>query len=95
MQVGNRIYYNASTGNILFTAGEINNAEAPRDVDEIVEFIDVDYGSIDYSKNMIIGIDMENRVPILQPIENEEQRRIRELEDALLLAADAENGGIL
>ena len=95
MQVGNRIYYSTSTGNILFIAGEINNAESQRDPDEVVEFIDIDYGSIDYTKNMIVGVDTVKKKVILQPIENEQEKQIRELEDALLLQADAENGGIL
>lgn len=96
MQVGNRIYYNASTGNILFIGGEINNADVSRDANEIVDFIDVEYGSIDHSQHMIVGVDKENRTVILQQlIENEEQRRIRELEDILLLQADNEHGGIL
>ncbi len=95
MQVGNRIYYNASTGNILFIAGEIHNSDAQRDPDEVVEFIDIDYGSIDYTKNMIVGVDTENKKIILQPIENEQEKQIRELEDALLLATENEVGGIL
>ena len=94
MQVGNRIYYNA-TGTIICIAGEIKNAEVQRDPEETVKFIDIDYGSIDYTKNMIVGVDTENKTPILQPIENEEQKRIRELEDALLLATENEIGGIL
>ena len=94
MNVGNRIYHNQH-GHILFIAGEINNAETQRDENEIVGYVDVEYGSIDYSKNMVVGIDTEKKVVILEPIESEEQRRIRELEDALLLQADNELGGIL
>ena len=94
MPVGNRIYHNQH-GRILFIAGEINEADTPRDENEIVSFIDVEYGSIDYYKTMIVGVDVEKKTVILEPIETEEQRRIRELEDALLLQAENEVGGIL
>lgn len=95
MPVGNRVYYNKASRNILFIAGEIHNADIQRDPNEIVEFIDIDYGSIDYTKNMIVGIDTENKKVILQPIENEQEKQIQELEDALLLATENEVGGIL
>lgn len=95
LQVGNRVYYNPSSKNILFIAGEIHNAESQRDPDEVVEFIDIPFGSIDYTKNMIVGVDTENKKVILQPIENEQEKQIRELEDALLLATENEVGGIL
>jgi len=95
MQVGNRVYYNKASRNILFIAGEIHNSDVQRDPDEVVEFIDIDYGAIDYTKNMIVGVDVENKKVILQPIENEQEKQIRELEDALLIQADEKNGGIL
>lgn len=95
MQVGNRVYFNSRTGNPIFIAGEIDD-DAPRDADEIIEFIDVDYGSIDYSKNMIVGVDIVTKELILESIgETDEQKRIRELEDAILMQADTENGGVL
>lgn len=46
----------------------------------------------------IVGVNVETRQAILEElpvVESEEQRRIRELEDELLLQADAELGGIL
>jgi len=95
MPVGNRVYFNSSAGNILFIAGEIHNSDVQRDTEEVVEFIDIDYESIDYTKNMIVGVDVENKKVILQPIENEQEKQIREVEDALLLATENEVGGIL
>ncbi|MGG2053114.1 hypothetical protein ABFY48_01855 [Lysinibacillus pakistanensis] len=95
MEVGNRVYYIESTGQILCTGGEINNADKARDANESIKFIDLEYGSIDYTKNMIVGIDLETKTPILQPIENDQDKHIRELEDALLLQTDSETGGIL
>ncbi|EFI68947.1 hypothetical protein BFZC1_08830 [Lysinibacillus fusiformis ZC1] len=95
LQVGNRVYYNKASRNILFIAGEIHNADTQRDPDEVIEFIDIPFGSIDYSKNMIVGVDVENKKVILQPIENAQEKQIRELEDALLLATENDAGGIL
>lgn len=60
--------------------------------------IDLEYDALDFSTHQIVGVDVETMKPILEEIpvpENEEQRKIRELEDALLLQADNDIGGIL
>ncbi|MEC1180364.1 hypothetical protein P9B03_17860 [Metasolibacillus meyeri] len=96
MNIGNRIYYNHE-GEILFQAGEIENGEL-RPVDEVVNYIDVDYGAVDYSTSQIISIDIETKQPVIQWFapETAEEKRIRELEEDIeLLKADAEIGGIL
>ncbi|WP_107838976.1 hypothetical protein [Metasolibacillus meyeri] len=95
MNIGNRVYYNIQSGNVIFSTGEIHNGVKPREENEEVGYIDINYGAIDYAKSMIVGIDVETRQPILEMVESEQDKRIRELEDELLLAADAENGGIL
>lgn len=95
LERGNRVFYYES-GEIILQTGESTGDLLPHSDNE-VRYIDLQYGSIDYSKFKIVGIDVETLQPILEAINNEteEQKRIRELEDALLLSADAETGGIL
>ncbi|MDM5232586.1 hypothetical protein [Lysinibacillus pakistanensis] len=95
MKVGNRVYYVEGVGTIIGTAGEIDDANSPRNPDDIIKFIDLEYGSIDYSKQMIIGVDPVSKEVILKDIEEPQAKHIRELEDALLLQADLVNGELL
>jgi len=94
---GNRIIYDTTTGKVIYQTGEAAGDILPHDVWNTLEYIDVPYGSIDYSKSYIDRIDEEgNPVVISYDIsETEEQRKIRELEDALLIQAENEIGGIL
>ncbi|NMS88270.1 hypothetical protein HGQ81_19870, partial [Clostridioides difficile] len=53
-----------------------------------LHYIDVEYGSIDYTRNRIIGINIETKEPILEEIPvfiSEEEKRIQELENQILL----------
>ncbi|WP_131745059.1 hypothetical protein, partial [Clostridioides difficile] len=68
--------------------------------DEITElhFVDIPYGSIDYTKNRITGINIETKEPILEEIPifvSEEEKRIQELENQLLLNENEKVGGLL
>ncbi|HFL3644376.1 TPA: hypothetical protein ACG3QM_003986, partial [Clostridioides difficile] len=59
---------------------------------------DIKYGSIDYTKNRIIGINIETKQPILEEIPvfiTEEEKRIQELENQILLNENEKVGGIL
>ncbi len=97
MQLGNRIIYNQD-GEILFQMGEMQGDVLPRKEINELHFIDLEYGEVDTQMHRIVGIDIATNKPILEVlevIETEEQKLIRELEDALLLSADAEMGGIL
>jgi len=98
MQICNRVIFDKPTGVIIYQTGEHRGAVAPHpDITEI-DFIDVPFGSIDYKNSYIESIDVSTQKPIIKMFpsqEAEEQRRIRELEDALLLQTDLENGGIL
>ncbi|EQG59605.1 TPA: hypothetical protein KQG12_004042, partial [Clostridioides difficile] len=61
-------------------------------------YIDVEYGSIDYTRNRIIGINIETKEPILEEIPvfiSEEEKRIQELENQILLNENKKVGGIL
>ena len=97
IEVGWRIIFDQD-GDIIHLEGEYAGDMLPRKELTRISYIDLDYGAVDLSKYDIIGVDVTTNNPILREIptyETEEQRRIRELEDALLLAADAETGGIL
>ncbi|HBG3349359.1 TPA: hypothetical protein KQB22_000515, partial [Clostridioides difficile] len=63
-----------------------------------LHYIDVEYGNIDYTKNRITGINIETKEPILEEIPifvTEEEKRIQELENQILLNENEKVGGIL
>lgn len=98
MQLDNRIIYNKATGTIIYQSGEATGDVVPHEKDIELAYIDISYGSIDYSKSYIQRID-ENGNPVikeypreLSPVELENEKL---KEDIILLQADAENGGIL
>lgn len=97
MAVGTRIIFEANVGNIIEVYGDMEGGVTDRPQWGRLDYIDVDFGKINLTTHRVIGINVETRQPILEPIdkETEEQKLIRELEDELLLAADAEMGGIL
>lgn len=97
MQIGNRIIYDQE-GRIIFQTGEREGIVVANTEITELHFIDLDYGVIDRRTHVITGVDVVTKQPLLEVIkvhESSEQIRIRELEDALLIAADAETGGIL
>ncbi|HBF8743971.1 TPA: hypothetical protein KO112_002883, partial [Clostridioides difficile] len=56
------------------------------------------YGSVDYTKSRIVGINIETKEPILEEMPvylTEEEKRIQELENQLLIAENEKVGGIL
>ncbi|HFQ8798963.1 TPA: hypothetical protein ACHTEK_003712, partial [Clostridioides difficile] len=68
--------------------------------DEITElhFVDIPYRSVDYTKSRIVGINIETKEPILEEIPvfvSEEEKRIQELENQLLLNENEKVGGLL
>ncbi|UDN58226.1 hypothetical protein [Clostridioides sp. ES-S-0010-02] len=97
MDRANRIIYN-QTGKILLQTGEATGDVLEHD--EITElfYTDVPYGSIDYTRNRLIGINVETKEPILEEIKvelTEEEKRIQELENQLLIAENEKVGGLL
>lgn len=97
IQVGNRIYYDQD-GEIIFQTGEMQGIVPMRKENQIVSYVDLEYGQIDTNKYCIVGIDVASKQPIVEEIVQEltaEQKQIKELEDQLLLATDNEVGGIL
>ncbi|SJP37148.1 Uncharacterised protein [Clostridioides difficile] len=97
MDRANRIIYD-QTGKILLQTGEATGDILQHDTITELHCIDVEYGSIDYTKNRIIGINIETKQPILEEIPvfiTEEEKRIQELENQILLNENEKVGGIL
>ncbi|HFL2404054.1 TPA: hypothetical protein ACG3PH_001991 [Clostridioides difficile] len=97
MNRANRIICD-QTGKILLQTGEAAGDILEHDTITELHCIDVEYGSIDYAKNRIIGINIETKEPILEEIPiymSEEEKRIQELENQLLIAENEKVGGIL
>ena len=97
MQLGNRVIYDQD-GEVITQLNELSGHVVARKAITTLNYIDIEYGSINYMTHRIVGINTETLEPILEELpdyETEEQKLIRELEDALLLATDAETGGIL
>ncbi|MFA8981362.1 hypothetical protein ACENNC_05240 [Clostridioides difficile] len=97
MDRGNRVIYNQD-GKILLQTGEATGDILEHDTITELHYIDVEYGSIDYTRNRIIGINIETKEPILEEIPtfiSDEEKRIQELENQLLIAENEKVGGIL
>lgn len=94
-KVGARILHDED-GEIIAVLSQFESDSATeRKIITSIGYVDVPFGFTD--NKILKGYDVENNQLIYEEIniETEEQRRIRELEDALLLQADLENGGIL
>ncbi|ERM28689.1 putative phage protein [Clostridioides difficile P41] len=77
MNRANRIIYD-QTGKILLQTGEATGDILQHDTITELHCIDVEYGSIDYTKNRIIGINIETKQPILEEIPIYRYRRRKE-----------------
>lgn len=96
----NRIIYDTVTGAVIHQTGEASGDVSPHDEWNTLSFIDIPYGSMDYSKGYISAIDLNTLEPVIEnfpePEPSEEQLKIKQLEeDILLLQTDANEGGIL
>ncbi|HBH3075608.1 TPA: hypothetical protein KSG52_004255, partial [Clostridioides difficile] len=67
MNRANRIIYD-QTGKILLQTGEATGDILEHDIITQLHCVDVPYGSIDYTRNRIIGINIETKEPILEEI---------------------------
>ncbi|CCL13112.1 TPA: hypothetical protein P1J70_001754 [Clostridioides difficile] len=97
MERGNRIICD-QTGKILLQTGEATGDILEHDEITELHFVDIPYGSIDYTRNRIIGINIETKEPILEEIPtfiSDEEKRIQELENQILLNENEKVGGIL
>ena len=89
IQLGNRIVFDQD-GEIIHQTGEMQGDVLPRKEITELNFIDLEYGEINYSTHRIVLIDVETKQPILEEIpqfKTEEQLRIEQLENELLLAS--------
>lgn len=95
MEVGNRVFFDQD-GDLVFLTGERSGDVLPDKEITKLDFVDLEYGALKNKK--LLYVDVVTKTPIFEDIpifETEEQRRIRELEDALLMQTDNEIGGIL
>ena len=88
MKVGNRIIFDEK-GNILFQMGEMEGCVNPRNKIEKLDYIDLEFGSIDYSTHYIESINVETKEPIIKEYPKakltDEQLYIQELESKLAM----------
>ncbi|EGT3640540.1 TPA: hypothetical protein KN209_003186 [Clostridioides difficile] len=97
MNRANRIIYD-QTGKILLQTGEATGDILEHDTITELHYIDVEYGNIDYSKQYIESINPITKEPILKDIPiylSEEEKRIQELENQILLNENEKVGGLL
>lgn len=98
MNLDNRVIYNKVTGAVIYQTGEATGDVVPHDLEVDLAFVDIPFGSIDYSKFYVQRIDEVGNPVIkeyprdLSPVEIENAKL---KEDIILLQADAETGGIL
>lgn len=95
MNVPNRVIYD-QTGRIIFETGESCGDVLPHDIITELHYTDIPYGSINYTKNRIVGINIESKQPILEEIPiylSKAEKEKQEIENQLLLITDKEIGG--
>ena len=85
MQIGNRIIFDEK-GNILLQMGEMEGDVNPRGQ---IDYIDLEFGSIDYTTHYIESINVETKEPIIKEYPKQEltdeQMYIKELEEKLAI----------
>lgn len=85
MQIGNRIIFDEK-GNILLQMGEMEGDVEPRGQ---IDYIDLEFGSIDYSTHYIESINVETKEPVIKEYPKQEltdeQMYIKELEEKLAI----------
>ncbi|CZR78372.1 TPA: hypothetical protein KN209_002910 [Clostridioides difficile] len=97
IEVGRRIFFDEE-GEIIFYEGQSKGNVPERKNIKKIEYIDLEYDYIDYDKYKIKGINIETKQPILEEIPiymSEEEKRIQELENQILIAENEKVGGIL
>lgn len=88
MKRDNRLYIDLDDGRILFSTSEAEGETLlPHKENQRIGYVDVPFGSIDPLTTVIVGVDPETKELITETVDNrtEEQKRIEELEEQLLL----------
>lgn len=101
--LGNRVFYDSTTGAKLWETGEVLESTEPvhhREITGKIDYVDLDVNSYDPTKVFIASINPETKEPIFEaypvPEPTEEQLKIKKLEeDILLLKTDSDTGGLL
>lgn len=96
VKVGTRIIYEENSKNVVTVLHRMEGDVLER-ADEQLVYVDIPFDDFDPLTHLIKGIDSDGKA-IIEAIplqETEEQRKIRELEDTLLIQTDNEIGGIL
>ena len=87
-QIGNRIIFD-DKGNILFQMGEMQGDVLDREPIEKIDYIDLEFGSIDYTTHYIESINVETKEPVIKEYPKQEltdeQMYIKELEEKLAI----------
>ena len=87
-QIGNRIIFDEK-GNILFQMGEMQGDVIDREPIEKLDYIDLEFGSIDYTTHYIESINVETKEPVIKEYPKteltDEQMYIKELEEKLAI----------
>ncbi|HBG2118013.1 TPA: hypothetical protein KPJ77_003931 [Clostridioides difficile] len=85
MERGNRVIYNQD-GKIIFQTGEAIGDILAHDVITKLNYLDIEFGSIDYSKQYIESINPITKELVIKDIEvvlTDEQKRLEALEKEL------------
>ncbi|AXU71586.1 TPA: hypothetical protein ACG3P5_002786 [Clostridioides difficile] len=96
MEIGRRIIFDQD-GEIIAIYGEMEGDVIPRKAISKIDYIDIPFKSIP-DNCYIEKIDTVNNVPILKELKielTEEEKRIQELENQILLNENEKVGGIL
>lgn len=98
--MNNRVIYETETGRVIHQTGEAIGDVNPHNSWGKLDYLDVPYGSLDYTKCYIKEINLDTLEPVIElfpePEMTEDQQRIKQLEeDILLLQTDAQVGGVL
>ena len=87
-QIGNRIIFDEK-GNILFQMGEMEGYVEHRSKIKKLDYIDLEFGSINYTTHYIESINVETKEPIIKEYPKQEltdeQMYIKELEEKLAI----------
>ena len=93
-KTGTRVFYDAANGNLVATLHRVFGGIERQPIEQL-EYLDIGFDNFDPMTHEIVSV--ENGQPVIVSIyqESVEEKRIRKLEDALLLQAENEVGGIL
>ena len=87
-QIGDRFIFDEK-GNILFQMGEMEGYVEPRSKIEKIDYIDLEFGAIDYTTHYIESINVETKEPVIKEYPKQEltneQMYIKELEEKLAI----------